>query len=66
VGTVGGPNTQVFLSTTANQTAKWRRDQGHGLFTYFLLKGLQGSADANGDRTITSGELETYVKSNVR
>jgi len=66
VGTVGGANAQVFLSTSANQTAKWRRDQGHGLFTYFFLKGLQGSADANGDQTITAAELETYVKANVR
>ena len=66
VGTVGGANTQVFLATTADQTAKWRRDQGHGLFTYFFLKGVQGSADANGDKTITAAELETYVKANVR
>jgi len=66
IGTVGGANTQVFLATTADQTAKWRRDQGHGLFTYFFLKGIQGSADANGDRSITAAELETYVKSNVR
>lgn len=66
VGTVGGANTQVYLATTADQTAKWRRDQGHGLFTYFLLKGIQGSADANGDKTITAAELESYVKSNVR
>ena len=42
------------------------RDQGHGLFTYFFLKGIQGSADANGDRSVSAAELETYVKSNVR
>ena len=66
VGTVGGANSQVLLATTGDQLPKWRKDQGHGLFTYFLLKGLQGSADANGDGAISASELETYVKSNVR
>jgi uncharacterized caspase-like protein len=66
VGTVGGTNSQVLLATTGDQLPKWRKDQGHGLFTYFLLKGLQGSADANGDGSISTSELETYVKSNVR
>lgn len=66
VGTVGGANTQVFTAGSADQQARWRRDQGHGLFTYFLLKGLQGYADANSDGGITAGELETYVKANVK
>jgi uncharacterized caspase-like protein len=66
VGTVGGANAQVFLATSADQNARVRRDMGHGLFTYFFLKGIQGSADANGDRSITASELETYVKANVR
>ena len=66
VGTVGGANSQVLLGTTGDQLPKWRKDQGHGLFTYFFLKGLQGSADANGDGSISASEIETYVKSNVR
>ena len=66
VGTVGGLNSQVIAATSGDQTPKWRRDQGHGLFTYFLLRGLQGSADANGDYSITAGELQSYVTANVR
>ena len=66
VGTVGGANSQVMIAATGEQTARWRRDQGHGLFTYYFLRGIQGSADANGDGTITAGELENYVRSNVR
>jgi len=66
VGTVGGLNSQVLTAGTGDQAARWRRDQGHGLFTYFLLRGLQGSADANGDLSITADELQTYLVSNVR
>lgn len=66
VGTVGGANTQVFSAGSGDQPARWRRDQGHGLFTYFFLKGVQGYADANSDGSITAGELESYVQSNVR
>ncbi len=38
----------------------------HGMFSYFLMKGMEGEADANGDmQQITAGELHAYVKSNV-
>ena len=41
-------------------------DQGkHGLFTYYLLRGLQGVADLNRDETVTAGELCTYARSQV-
>ncbi len=41
-------------------------DQGrHGLFTYYLLKGLAGAADADKDGTILAGELCTYAKGQV-
>ena len=37
----------------------------HGLFSYCLMLGLQGHADENKDRHITSGELHRYIKENV-
>ena len=37
----------------------------HGLFSYFLMKGMEGDADSNQDNKITSGELHEYVKENV-
>ncbi len=37
----------------------------HGLFTYYLLKGLQGVADLNRDNTVTAGELCMYARSQV-
>jgi len=33
-----------------------------GLFTYFVLKGLQGAADLNRDGAITIGEMEQYIQ----
>jgi uncharacterized caspase-like protein len=38
---------------------------GHGVFTFYLLKGLHGEADANKDGTVTAGELYSYVHDNV-
>jgi len=42
---------------------KW--GNGRGVFSYFLIKGLSGEADANKDSIITLAELEMYVGSNV-
>jgi hypothetical protein len=39
---------------------------GHGVFTYFLLKGLKGSADYNKDNNISLGELIPYLSEQVR
>ena len=38
---------------------------GHGVFSYFLLKGLMGEADTDGDKTVTARELINYVRKNV-
>ncbi len=39
---------------------------GHGVFTYFLLKGLKGDADTNSDDRVTLGELTPYISQQVR
>lgn len=33
----------------------------HGLFTYYLLRGLKGEADANFDGDVTLGELTSFI-----
>jgi hypothetical protein len=41
-------------------------EQGkHGLFTYYMLRGLQGLADSDRDGTVVAGELCTYARSEV-
>jgi hypothetical protein len=39
---------------------------GHGVFTHYLLEGLRGKADFNGDKMVRLGELTQYVSDNVR
>jgi tetratricopeptide (TPR) repeat protein len=39
---------------------------GHGIFTYYVVKGLEGEADTSGDGVVTADELAEYVHTNVR
>ncbi|MBI2059365.1 MAG: caspase family protein [Nitrospirae bacterium] len=41
-------------------------EKGHGLFTYFLLKGLRGDADKDQDGWVTVAEAYDYLKPNVQ
>ena len=38
---------------------------GHGVFTYYLLKGMMGEADADGDETVNATELVDYLDEKV-
>ena len=51
----------VFASSSGDEISSWYPEMGHGLFTYFFLKGLRGEADMDGDQRITAGELSAYV-----
>ena len=55
----------VFTAAAGDETAKPLEEAEHGMFSYFLMKGMEGDADTNGDKHITAGELHAYVKSNV-
>jgi len=55
----------VVTACGAGEVASWYSDKRHSLFTYWFLKGLQGEADANNDKSITVGELRKYVSENV-
>jgi tetratricopeptide (TPR) repeat protein len=39
---------------------------GHGIFTYYVVQGMQGAADESGDGYVTADELADYVRTNVR
>ena len=39
---------------------------GHGVFTYYLLRGLTGEADYSKDKQVTLGELIPFVSETVR
>ncbi|MBL6935540.1 MAG: tetratricopeptide repeat protein [Alphaproteobacteria bacterium] len=55
----------VFSAASMEQTAKMLPEAKHGLFSYWLMKGMEGPADANKDHKITTGELHRYVLANV-
>ncbi len=38
---------------------------GHGVFTYYLLKGLAGAADKNSDQVVDANEMIEYVRKEV-
>ena len=55
----------VMTAAAGDQTAKPLEEAKHGMFSYFLMKGMEGDADANSDNEITAGELHAYVQQNV-
>jgi hypothetical protein len=58
-------NFTVMTAAAGDQTAKPLKEAKHGMFSYFLMKGMEGEADANQDNRITAGELHSYVQTNV-
>ena len=58
-------NMNIFTSASGEEISSWYPEKGHGLFTYFFLRALQGEADSNRDKNLTFGEIEDYVKENV-
>lgn len=58
-------NVSVFSAASGSQIASSYPDMQHGLFSYYLMKGLRGEADANGDKKITQAELNSYLGENV-
>ena len=59
-------NVTVLSAATAGQISGPIKAKEHGLFTYYLLKGLGGTADANKDKKLTMAELTSYVSAKVK
>ncbi len=55
----------VLTASGAREIAGGLDLRKHGLFTYFLLRGLSGEADARRDGHVTLGELDDYVRAKV-
>lgn len=58
----------VMTSSDVNEVSResQRWGGGHGIFTWALLEGLGGRADANADHLVTAGELFSFVRERVR
>ena len=57
--------TVVLSASAGNQVSNTYSPKGHGLLTYFFLKGLRGEADKNQDKIIDVEELFAYIKPSV-
>jgi hypothetical protein len=61
----GGPAIVRLIGSSGLSSGLEPEQLGHGLFTYYLLKGLRKDADRNGDGSITLEELTTYLTDSV-
>ena len=56
----------ILTSSSANEVSHESDQLGHGVFTYYLLKGLKGEADVDNDKLISADEISLYLKKAVR
>ena len=57
---------KICISTSkGDQISSGLKEAKHGIFSYYLMKGLEGKADINKDKQITNGELLAYMDKNV-
>lgn len=59
------PRTTILAASGAQEIAGGLDLQKHGLFTYYLLRGLGGEADTDRDGHVEAGELDAFLKSKV-
>ncbi|MBI4635416.1 MAG: caspase family protein [Candidatus Rokubacteria bacterium] len=55
----------IMTASGPNEVALELLELGHGVFTYYLLEGLRGRGDRNGDGVVTVSELYEYVEEQV-
>ena len=58
-------NVTVLAAASGTQLSSTYEAAQQGLFSYWLMKGLEGDADANKDKKITTGELHEYIARQV-
>jgi WD40 repeat protein len=55
----------VLAAASSDQMALEQGEAGHGVFTYALLQGIEGSADTNRDGIVDIDELASYLARSV-
>ena len=58
-------NFTIFAASQLDQISSGLKEANHGIFSYYLMKGLEGKADTDKDKQITNGELLAYMDQNV-
>ena len=60
-----GKGRVIMTASGANEVSAENEELKHGVFTYYLVEGLKGMADADGDGLITVEEVYRYVSDKV-
>ena len=55
----------VITASAFDQISSASQDLKHGIFSFFLMKGMEGDADFNKDGKITTGEMQEYLSDKV-
>ncbi len=61
-----GGGTAFLLSSKSEEYSLESQGLRQGIFSHFLIKGLEGDADRNADKMVTLDELYTFVYEKVR
>ena len=59
------PNFTVISASAPDQISSSSPELRHGIFSYYLMRGMEGEADANKDGQITVAEMQTYLSEQV-
>ena len=55
----------IFSAGSGSQIVSALEGQAHGLFSYYLFKGIAGDADLDHDRRVVASELKSYLEEAV-
>jgi hypothetical protein len=58
-------NFTVITASANDQISSSSPELKHGIFSFYLMKGMEGEADANKDGKITVGEMQDYLSDKV-
>ena len=59
------PNFTVITASSNDQISSSSPELKHGIFSFYLMKGMEGDADGNKDGKITAGEMQEYLSDKV-
>ena len=59
------PGTALIMSSKSEETSLESSGLRQGVFSHFLIRGLKGEADANGNNIVTVEELFNYLNTTV-
>lgn len=61
-----GPGSALLMSSKSNETSLESSGLRQGVFSHFLIKGLQGGADIDNNKIVTIQELYNFISHQVR